>query len=142
MLPFAPFRCRDPGALDVRLALKPSTLATSPASEMRAVFLGLVSTVLAIHASSTSSNSSLPHQRESGGSRRVIGDAAGVSPTRTQSKRVVVAQVLMLLMIVLLRPYLKPLAVAVDLLVSEQKQATFLFLFLLLFVLLPFPSSA
>jgi hypothetical protein len=125
----------------VRLALKPSTLATSPASEMRAVFLGLVSTVLAIHASSSNS-SSLPHQRESGGSRRVIGDAAGVSPTRTQSKRVVVAQVLVLLMIVLLRPYLKPLAVAVDLLVSEQIQATFLFLFLLLFVLLPFPSSA
>jgi hypothetical protein len=131
-LPLAPFRSRDPSALDVGLARKPSTLATSPASEMRAVFLRLVTTVLAIHACS------LTHQRESaGGSRRLIGDAVGVSSTRTQSKRVVVAQVLLLLIV--LRPYLKPFGV--DLLVSEQKQAALLFLFFLVFVLLPFSSA-
>lgn len=63
LLPFTAFRGGDPSAFNVRLALKPSALTASPAPEMRAVFLGLVPTVLTIHSTTTTTATSttLPH---------------------------------------------------------------------------------
>lgn len=47
MVPGAPFGNRDPSALDVGLAHKASGLAASPAPQVLAISLRLVSTVLA-----------------------------------------------------------------------------------------------
>ena len=50
LVSFAALGCGNPSALDVGLALKPSALTASSASEMGTVFLGLVPTVLTVHA--------------------------------------------------------------------------------------------
>ncbi|BAT77723.1 hypothetical protein VIGAN_02031300, partial [Vigna angularis var. angularis] len=53
LLSFAAFGCWNPSALNVGLALKPSGLTAGPASEMCTIFLGLVTTVLTVHAAAS-----------------------------------------------------------------------------------------
>lgn len=48
-LPFAALGCRHPGGLHMSRTLKSSTLAACPTSRVRAVFLRLVTAVLAAH---------------------------------------------------------------------------------------------
>ena len=127
LLSFTALGCGNPSALDVGLALKPSALTASPASEVRTVFLRLVPAVLTVQAARWPSR---PHHRQSK-SRRLIRHTERhvffvgvgvvvvvvVPATRTHPKRVVVAQALVL--VIGLRPYLE--ALVVDLLVPEQE---------------------
>lgn len=69
----APFRGGNPSAFDMGLALKPSALAASSTPHMRAIFLGLVSTVLAADAACSAAAA----HGEKGGSRRIVGDVEG-----------------------------------------------------------------
>lgn len=137
LLSFTALGGGNPSALNVSLALKPSTLAAGSASEVRAVFLSLVPAVLTVHAAASAAThaASGPHDREAeavGVIRErdrdvvvyVVGGAVvgvGVVPaTRAHSEGVVVGEVVVVRG---LRPYLEALVGVVDLLVnvSEQK---------------------
>lgn len=136
LLSFTAFGGGNPSALNVSLALKPSTLAAGSASEVRTVFLGLVTTVLTVHAgaSAASHAASGPHDREAEAvgvirerDRNVVVYVVGgavvggvVSATRAHTEGVVVGEVVVVRG---LWPYLKALVGVVDLVVnvSEQK---------------------
>lgn len=132
LLSFTAFSRRNPSALNVRLTLKPSTLAAGSASEVLTIFLRLVPTVLTVHSSAAAATGA--HHREPEPVRLirerhrnfvvnvVVGGAiVVVSATRAHTEGVEVGQVL----VVVVRglwPYLESLVV--DLfanVVSEQE---------------------
>lgn len=134
LLSFTAFSRRNPSALNVRLTLKPSTLAAGSASEVLTIFLRLVPTVLTVHSAATYAAATGPHHGEPEPVRLirerhrnfvvnvVVGGAiVVVSATRAHTEGVEVGQVL----VVVVRglwPYLESLVV--DLfanVVSEQE---------------------
>lgn len=134
LLSFTAFSRRNPSALNVRLTLKPSTLAAGSASEVLTIFLRLVPTVLTVHSAATYAAATGPHHGEPEPVRLirerhrnvvvyVVGGAVVVvvPATRAHTEGVEVGQVL----VVVVRglwPYLESLVV--DLfanVVSEQE---------------------
>ena len=152
LLSFTAFSRRNPSALNVRLTLKPSTLAAGSASEVLTIFLRLVPTVLTVHSSAAAATGA--HHREPEPVRLirerhrnvvvyVVGGAVVVvvPATRAHTEGVEVGQVLVVVVVRGLWPYLESLVV--DLLVNvvpEQKLTVVFPLIFLLFFCLVLPS--
>lgn len=135
LLSFTAFSRRNPSALNVRLTLKPSTLAAGSASEVLTIFLRLVPTVLTVHSAATYAAATGPHHGEPEPVRLirerhrnvvvyVVGGAVVVvvPATRAHTEGVEVGQVLVVVVVRGLWPYLESLVV--DLfanVVSEQE---------------------
>lgn len=133
LLSFTAFSRGNPSALNVSLTLKPSTLAAGSASEVLTIFLRLVPTVLTVHSSAAAATGA--HHREPEPVRLirerhrnfvvnvVVGGAiVVVSATRAHTEGVEVGQVLVVVVVRGLWPYLESLVV--DLfanVVSEQE---------------------
>lgn len=133
LLSFTAFSRGNPSALNVSLTLKPSTLAAGSASEVLTIFLRLVPTVLTVHSSAAAATGA--HHREPEPVRLirerhrnvvvyVVGGAVVVvvPATRAHTEGVEVGQVLVVVVVRGLWPYLESLVV--DLfanVVSEQE---------------------
>lgn len=152
LLSFTAFSRGNPSALNVSLTLKPSTLAAGSASEVLTIFLRLVPTVLTVHSSAAAATGA--HHREPEPVRLirerhrnvvvyVVGGAVVVvvPATRAHTEGVEVGQVLVVVVVRGLWPYLESLVV--DLLVNvvpEQKLTVVFPLIFLLFFCLVLPS--